>query len=210
RAPARSGWRRRRSRASRRRASGSTSAWCGCPGRLAWPAATQYLLEHTIPLAGRLQPVCCRPRLRVTGRIVAALNRWPGRVCWANPLACTSAMDAIRTLVVDDEKPAQTRLLELLQRDHDIKIVGVARDGGEALELIRAQTPQLMFLDIQMPVLDGFGVLKETTPNNRPATVFVTAYDTDAIQAFEAHALDYLLKPYSDELFATALNRVCH
>jgi two-component system LytT family response regulator len=119
------------------------------------------------------------------------------------------AMDAIRTLVVDDEKPARTRLLELLERDHGIKIVGIARDGGEALEMIKAQTPQLMFLDVQMPVLDGFGVLKETTAENRPATVFVTAYDTYAIQAFEAHALDYLLKPYSDERFETALKRVC-
>src|SRR5262249_40597537 len=120
-----------------------------------------------------------------------------------------AAMDAIRTLVVDDEKPARTRLLELLERDHAIKVVGVARDGGEAIEMIRAQTPQLMFLDVQMPVLDGFGVLKETTAENRPATVFVTAYDTYAIQAFEAHALDYLLKPYSDERFETALKRVC-
>lgn len=117
-------------------------------------------------------------------------------------------MEAIRTLVVDDEKPAQTRLLELLQREQDIKIVGVARDGHEALELIRTQTPHLMFLDIQMPLLDGFGVLQETAPELRPVTVFVTAYDKYAIQAFEAHALDYLLKPFSDQRFEAALKRV--
>jgi two-component system LytT family response regulator len=118
-------------------------------------------------------------------------------------------MDAIRTLVVDDEKPAQARLLELLKREQDIKVVGVARDGREALDLIRAEAPQLMFLDIQMPVLDGFGVLQETAPEHRPVTVFVTAYDKYAIQAFEAHALDYLLKPFSDQRFEAALTRAC-
>jgi two-component system, LytTR family, response regulator len=73
-------------------------------------------------------------------------------------------MDVIRTLVVDDESPARSRLLELLQREAHIKVVGVARDGREALNLIHAQTPHLMFLDIQMPVLDGFGVLREIEP----------------------------------------------
>ncbi len=118
-------------------------------------------------------------------------------------------MDAIRTLVVDDEKPARTRLLELLEKNHEIQVVGLARDGREAVDLIRTQSPQLMFLDIQMPMLDGFGVLQEIAPEQRPATVFVTAYDRYAIQAFEAHALDYLLKPFSDERFETALKRVC-
>lgn len=118
-------------------------------------------------------------------------------------------MDSIRTLVVDDEKPAQARLLELLRRESDIKVVGVARDGREAIDLIRAEVPQLMFLDIQMPVLDGFGVVEETAPEHRPVTVFVTAYDKYAIQAFEAHALDYLLKPFSDQRFEAALKRAC-
>jgi two-component system LytT family response regulator len=118
-------------------------------------------------------------------------------------------MDAIRTLIIDDEKPARARLLELLERDKEIAVVGQARDGREAVELIRQHSPQLMFLDIQMPILDGFGVLQEIPPEQRPATVFVTAYDRYAIQAFEAHALDYLLKPFSDERFETALKRVC-
>jgi two-component system, LytTR family, response regulator len=118
-------------------------------------------------------------------------------------------MDVIRTLVVDDESPARSRLIELLQREPHIKVVGVARDGREALQLIQSQTPHLMFLDIQMPVLDGFGVLQEIEPNSMPVTVFVTAYDKYAIQAFEAHALDYLLKPFSDQRFEAALRRVC-
>src|SRR5262245_59851918 len=82
-------------------------------------------------------------------------------------------MDVIRTLVVDDESPARSRLLELLQREPHIKVVGAARDGREALHLIHAQTPHLMFLDIQMPVLDGFGVLQEVEPQFMPVTVFV-------------------------------------
>jgi two-component system LytT family response regulator len=119
------------------------------------------------------------------------------------------SMDRIRTLVVDDEKPARTRLLDLLHREEEIEVVGEGRDGREAIELVRAHAPQLMFLDIQMPDLDGFGVLQAIEPDRLPATVFVTAYDKYAIQAFEAHALDYLLKPYSDQRFEAALRRVC-
>ncbi|HEY8551154.1 MAG TPA: LytTR family DNA-binding domain-containing protein [Vicinamibacterales bacterium] len=118
-------------------------------------------------------------------------------------------MTRIRTLVVDDEKPARMRLLDLLQRDPEIEVVGAARDGREAVELVRARDPHLLFLDIQMPVLDGFGVLREIGPRQLPFTIFVTAYDKYAIQAFEAHALDYLMKPFSDERFERALKRVC-
>ncbi len=118
-------------------------------------------------------------------------------------------MDVIRTVVVDDEKPACSRLLELLERETLVKVVGVGRDGREALHLMATQKPHLMFLDIQMPVLDGFGVLREIEPEQMPVTIFVTAYDKYAIQAFEAHALDYLLKPFSDQRFETALRRAC-
>ena len=118
-------------------------------------------------------------------------------------------MDRIRTLVVDDEKPARTRLLELLHREPEIEIVGEARDGREAIELVHAHTPHLMFLDIQMPDLDGFRVLEAIDPQPLPLTIFVTAYDRYTIQAFEAHALDYLLKPYSDQRFEAALRRIC-
>ena len=116
-------------------------------------------------------------------------------------------MANIRTLVVDDEKPARLRLLELLRREPDIEIAGVACDGREALELIRRNAPDLVFLDVQMPGLDGFGVLQELGPEHMPVTVFVTAYDKYAIQAFDAHAIDYLLKPYSDQRFEDAIGR---
>jgi two-component system LytT family response regulator len=112
-------------------------------------------------------------------------------------------------LIVDDEKPARRRLAELLGREQDIEITGEARDGREAVDLIRAQPPDLMFLDIQMPDLDGFAVLAALEPEQQPVTVFVTAYDRYAIQAFEARAVDYLLKPFSDQRFEGALRRAC-
>jgi len=116
-------------------------------------------------------------------------------------------METIRTLVVDDEKPARRRLLEVLEKEQDIEIAGVGRDGRDAVELIREKNADLLFLDIQMPNLDGFEVLENVGPSLMPVTIFVTAYDKYAIQAFEAHALDYLLKPFSDERFETALQR---
>jgi two-component system LytT family response regulator len=116
-------------------------------------------------------------------------------------------MPAIRTIVVDDEAPARVRLLELLRRDADVEVVGVAGDGLAAVELIREQAPDILFLDVQMPGLDGFGVLQALAPGQLPVTVFVTAYDQYAIQAFDAHAIDYLLKPYSDQRFESALKR---
>jgi two-component system LytT family response regulator len=117
-----------------------------------------------------------------------------------------TAVDRIRTLIADDEKPARTRLLALLEPRSDVEVVGVARDGREAVELIHARQPDLLFLDIHMPQLDGFGVLREISPARIPLTIFVTAHDRYAIRAFEAHAVDYLLKPFSDERFDTALD----
>src|SRR6266851_969166 len=116
-------------------------------------------------------------------------------------------MEKIRVLVVDDEPPARTRLLELLEKQPDFEIAGVGRNGQEAVHRIRSETPHLLFLDVQMPGLDGFGVLRQVTPEHMPLTIFVTAYDKYAIQAFDAHALDYLLKPFSDERFEAALQR---
>ncbi len=114
-------------------------------------------------------------------------------------------MDRIRTVIVDDEKPARTRLLGLLEQRSDIEVVGVARDGREAVAMVRSRNPTLLFLDIQMPELDGFGVLREIPPDRMPVTIFVTAHDRYAVRAFEAHAIDYLLKPFSDERFEAAL-----
>ncbi len=115
-------------------------------------------------------------------------------------------MDRIRTVIVDDEKPARTRLLSLLEQHSDIEVVGVARDGREAVALVRSRNPTLLFLDIQMPELDGFGVLREIPPDQMPVAIFVTAHDRYAVRAFEAHAIDYLLKPFSDERFEAALD----
>jgi two-component system, LytTR family, response regulator len=114
-------------------------------------------------------------------------------------------MDRIRTVIVDDEKPARTRLLALLEHRDDIEVVGVARDGREAVTLVKSRKPDLVFLDIHMPELDGFAVLREIAPARVPVTIFVTAHDRYAVRAFEAHALDYLLKPFSDERFEAAL-----
>lgn len=116
-------------------------------------------------------------------------------------------MEPVRTLIVDDELPAQTRLLNLLSNRTDIELVGVARHGAEAVALIRQRRPQLLFLDIQMPGVDGFGVLRQLAPDHTPTTIFVTAYDRYAIAAFEAQAVDYLLKPFSDDRFEAALTR---
>lgn len=108
-------------------------------------------------------------------------------------------------MIADDEKPARTRLLALLESRSDVEVVGVARTGREAVELVRTRKPDLLFLDIHMPELDGFGVLREISPARVPLTIFVTAHDRYAIRAFEAHAIDYLLKPFSDQRFETAL-----
>jgi two-component system, LytTR family, response regulator len=114
----------------------------------------------------------------------------------------------IRTLIVDDEPLARLRVRELLAEEADVEIVGEAQDGPTAVALVRELTPDLLFLDVQMPELDGFGVLEQVGHRRIPALVFVTAYDRFALRAFEAHALDYLLKPFDDQRFAAALQRV--
>jgi two-component system LytT family response regulator len=118
--------------------------------------------------------------------------------------------EPIRTLVCDDEPDAREGLLALLSADLQITVVGQARTGREAATLIEETRPELVFLDIQMPELDGFGALAHVERRARavdtPVVVFVTAYDEYALRAFEVHALDYLLKPFSDERFTEALN----
>ena len=120
-----------------------------------------------------------------------------------------AAPEPIRTLICDDEPDARKGLLALLAGDAQIAVVGQARNGREAAALIDEADPELVFLDIQMPELDGFGALAEVRRRGRvadaPVVVFVTAYDEYALRAFEVHALDYLLKPFSDERFAEAL-----
>jgi two-component system LytT family response regulator len=114
----------------------------------------------------------------------------------------------IRALIADDEAPARRKLRELLAREEDFEIVGEAADGVEAVETIRAAAPDVVFLDIQMPRLDGFGVVSEVGIEAMPLVVFVTAYDEHALRAFEVHALDYLLKPFAPSRFKKLLDRV--
>lgn len=113
----------------------------------------------------------------------------------------------IRTLIVDDEPLARERLRKLLETEPDIQIVGECADGKEALQAAANEQPDLIFLDVQMPELDGFGVVAGLKSDLLPAIVFVTAYDRFALKAFEVHALDYLLKPFDRERFQTALER---
>ncbi len=113
----------------------------------------------------------------------------------------------VRTLIVDDEPLARERLFELLREEPGIEVVGQCADGAQAVEAIQTLAPHLVFLDVQMPELDGFGVLAALGDKPRPAIVFVTAYDKYALQAFEVHAVDYLLKPFDRERFQTALQR---
>jgi DNA-binding LytR/AlgR family response regulator len=112
----------------------------------------------------------------------------------------------IRTLIVDDEKLARDRLAGFLRKFEDVEIVGQAKNGLEAVRQIEEANPDLVFLDVQMPGLDGFGVLKAV--KKAPHVVFATAFDEYAIQAFEVHAADYLLKPISRTRLEEAVRRV--
>jgi two-component system LytT family response regulator len=117
------------------------------------------------------------------------------------------APDPIHVLVADDEAPARQRLMDLLAKDVRVVNVAEAADGEAAVEAIQRQQPDLVFLDVQMPELDGLGVIEAIGATEMPLTVFVTAYDQHAIRAFEANALDYLLKPFSDERFEATMAR---
>ncbi len=117
---------------------------------------------------------------------------------------------SIRVLIVDDEKPAREKIKLLLKNQPDIETIGESANGGEAVDQIRSLNPDLIFLDIQMPVLDGFGVLETIDPARLPVIIFVTAFDQYAIQAFEANAIDYLLKPYDENRFNRSLMKARH
>lgn len=114
----------------------------------------------------------------------------------------------LRVLVVDDEAPARRRLLQLLRKDPDVVEVLEAADGMSAVDIIQEEGPDLVFLDVRMPQLDGFGVIRSLGDVGMPYAVFVTGYDAYAVRAFEADAADYLVKPFSDERFAQAMTRV--
>jgi two-component system LytT family response regulator len=113
----------------------------------------------------------------------------------------------VRTLLVDDEPLALDNLRVGLEGHEDIEIIGEAGDGRLAVQLIRSLEPDLVFLDVQMPDMDGFAVLRELADVELPEIVFVTAFDQHALRAFDVHALDYLLKPFDDERFDECVRR---
>jgi two-component system LytT family response regulator len=113
----------------------------------------------------------------------------------------------IRTLVVDDEPLAREGILIRLRGEPDIDVIGECRNGREGAAAILREAPDLVFLDVQMPRLDGFGVIESVGPKRMPPVIFVTAYDEHAVKAFEVHALDYLLKPIDGARFRDALER---
>lgn len=116
-------------------------------------------------------------------------------------------MELIRTLIVDDEPLVREGLRTALADDSGIAVVGESGDGPDAVASIDRLAPDLVFLDIQLPGFDGFEVLRRIGVSNPPAVIFVTAYDEYALQAFDAHAVDYLLKPFDDERIAFAVER---
>jgi two-component system, LytTR family, response regulator len=115
--------------------------------------------------------------------------------------------DGVRVLIVDDEPLARRGVCVRLRKFPGIQIVGECGDGASALENILKLEPDLVFLDVQMPDMDGFDVLRTLPAERVPAVIFLTAHEQHALRAFEVHALDYLLKPLDDERFATAVNR---
>jgi two-component system LytT family response regulator len=116
-------------------------------------------------------------------------------------------MKKIKVLVADDEPLARERLSGLLSQEPDIEVVGQARDGEEAVTAIHDDSPDLVFLDVQMPQMSGFDVIEAVGSDKMPLVVFVTAYDQHALKAFQVRALDYLLKPFDRERFKDALGR---
>jgi two-component system LytT family response regulator len=113
----------------------------------------------------------------------------------------------IRTVIVDDEELARDRLQTLLELQPDVEVVGICTDGPSAVEMIDRTQPDLVFLDVQMPGMDGFEVVDNLERTKLPAVVFVTAHDAHALRAFEIHALDFLLKPFDQARFEKALER---
>jgi len=118
-----------------------------------------------------------------------------------------TAESRVRTLIVDDEPPARKRLRDLLANERALELVGEAGSGTEAVRMIRAERPDLVFLDIQMPGTDGFGVIREIADDSPPLIVFVTAHDEHAIKAFEVQAVDFVLKPVLEPRLKEAVRR---
>ncbi|WP_408889706.1 LytR/AlgR family response regulator transcription factor [Myxococcus faecalis] len=116
-------------------------------------------------------------------------------------------MAELAVLLVDDEPLARRGLRQALSLHPDVTVCGECRDGREAVDAIHALKPALVLLDVQMPELDGFGVIREVGVTRMPAVIFITAFDSFAVRAFDMHAVDYLVKPFADERFDEALSR---
>jgi two-component system, LytTR family, response regulator len=117
-------------------------------------------------------------------------------------------MSKIRVVIVDDENPARRKVNRFLAAEEDFEVAGEAGTGLEAVRLIEAQRPDLVFLDVQMPGLDGFSVIESLKIRPLPQVIFITAFDHFALKAFEVHALDYLLKPFDQPRFQKVLDHV--
>ncbi len=115
--------------------------------------------------------------------------------------------ERVRAIIVDDEPPGRQKIREMLKNEPDVELVAECTNGPEAVDAIRAKSPNLVFLDIQMPGLDGFGMLEALGNNHVPVVIFVSTYDQYALQAFEVHALDYLLKPFDKQRFQHSLRQ---
>jgi two-component system, LytTR family, response regulator len=116
-------------------------------------------------------------------------------------------MAELRVLIADDEPLIRRGLGRMLSAEAGVKVVGMARHGGETLEMVERESPDLLFLDVQMPEVTGLEVAAALAGRSRPGIVFVTAFDRYAVEAFEHHAIDYLLKPFDEERLRTALTR---
>ena len=165
----------------------------------------------------------CRPQQRRTARARWPVNRrqQDGHRCIFGPALqhpahrpCTSGAIPVsslqlktRVLIVDDEPLARERLRRLLESEPSCELIGECGDGASAVAAIRSTSPDLVFLDVQMPELDGFEVLEKLGFDKLPAVIFVTAYDQFALKAFEVHAVDYLLKPINPDRLKQALQR---
>jgi two-component system LytT family response regulator len=113
----------------------------------------------------------------------------------------------IKALIVDDEMLARDRIRELLKDHPEVEVIGEARNGQEAIDSVVNHNPDLVFLDVQMPDLDGFSVLQNLNVKQLPLIIFVTAYDQYALRAFDVHAVDYLTKPFDRQRFAEAVDQ---
>ncbi|MEW5303265.1 MAG: hypothetical protein WDW36_005973 [Sanguina aurantia] len=156
----------------------------------------------TRPAAGTLMKACISVHAKAAAHVFA--SRYPC-MPWRH-LAMNDGR-AYRVLVVDDEQPARMRLRELMDADPDVAETIEAVNGLDAVEAILQRQPDVVFLDVQMPGLDGLGVIETIGIERMPVTIFVTAFDQHAVRAFEAAAIDYVLKPYGDERIEAAFTR---